>query len=67
MASIDRSKPAVSGLNKARAERVHQGQAGSRPVEPAHYRKSSDSNKWMRPSSSRVKPLFKGGHQESGR
>ena len=68
MASRDSSKPGVSGLNKARAERVHQGQSGSRPVGPEHYRKASDSQKWTRPSNpGRVKPLFKGGHQESGR
>ena len=66
MASRDRSKPGVGGLNQSRAERVHQGQAGSRPVDAGHYRKSSDSNKWMRPADKRPAQLFRSG-EKSGR
>jgi hypothetical protein len=67
MTSRDSSKPGVSGLNKARAERVHQGQAGSRPVEAAHYRKSSDSNKSVtHAADARPAQLFRSG-EKSGR
>lgn len=42
MATRDKSKPAVRGLDRRHAEQAHHP-AGSRPVSPDHYRKSSDS------------------------
>jgi hypothetical protein len=41
----DTSKPGVQGLTQAHVEKANGKQSGVRKAEPAHYRKSSDSNR----------------------